>query len=107
MIEQVEEVGQIGIIDPPFVQCQDEAGAATIAARGLHQPVGIGHALGNTLGRDQLAHVILRDQPGEILRPEMGIDRQACPEAYSVSWRGSLNTIFSSAAVIVFSLIGR
>ena len=81
MIQQTKEIGQIGIVDPPLVKRQDEARPRACRAGRLDQPVGIGDALGDALGRDQLAHVIFADQPGEILRAQMGVNRHCLSRA--------------------------
>jgi hypothetical protein len=75
VVEQAEEERQVTDFDPRFVHRQDVATPRTIRTRGLDQPVRIGHALGDALGRNQLADVVLRDQRGQPGGGKRGVDR--------------------------------
>ena len=70
MIEQAEEIRQFGQLDAALVHCQDEP-----AAGRFDQPVGIGYAFGNALGRNEFADIVLADKRGEFFGAEMRVDR--------------------------------
>ena len=57
MFEQSIEKRQIIGIYAVFIQRQDEA-----ALGGLHEKIAVFDALGNALKRDQIAHIIMRQQ---------------------------------------------
>src|SRR3546814_1047143 len=85
VIEQAEEEGQIARLDPPFIHGEDEPRTVSVAvavtAARFDQPVAVRYALGDALGRDQLANIVVRDQSGQILCAEMRIDRHAAPQS--------------------------
>ena len=56
-----------------FEHGQDEAARCTIPL-GLDQPVRIGNALGNALGRAQRADIEAGEKPGDLARGEVGVD---------------------------------
>ncbi len=62
MLHQPEEERQVALGDALFVQREDE-----IAGVGVHEEIGILHALGDALVGEQLADVVAGEKFGEIV----------------------------------------
>ena len=69
VVEQSEKERQVFHRHPRLVHGQDES-----ALRRLDQPVGIGHALGDALGRNQRADIVVGHKAGKLGRGERGVD---------------------------------
>jgi hypothetical protein len=50
VIEQREEIGQVGQLDAKLIHRQDETRAVSVCAGRFQQPVAVGDALGDALG---------------------------------------------------------
>ena len=74
MIQQAEEERQFLHRHAGLVHRQDEARAVAVAPGGFHQPVGIGHAFGNALGRNQRADIVFGHEAGKLGRGKRGVD---------------------------------
>jgi len=92
MIEQAQEIGQIFQLDTPFVHGEDEA-IATAPARCLDQPVRIGDAFGDALGRCQRADIILADKISQFFRAKMSVDGQFL--FHQLAWQLENHLFFS------------
>ena len=72
MLHQAEKPGQVGGVHPLLVQRQDE-----VARRGAQRVVAVLHALGDAAERDHAADVVVRQEGGQRLVGDLGIDGHA------------------------------
>jgi hypothetical protein len=68
-VEHAEEERQVARVDALFVQRQDEA-----ATGGVDQIIAVLDALGDALGRNQLADVVTREETAQRFRRDLRVD---------------------------------
>src|SRR3546814_7936828 len=69
MVEQGDEKGQVVRLHPLFIEGEDET-----PARGFEQIIAVLHPLGNALARHDRADVVARDERGEFVGIDMGVN---------------------------------